>query len=196
MRTPNGGPERDIDACFRAHPGEVEHDHRRNACQHCLLHQSERLAAPRGSAQDYRLTVTKIEGEHDAVAAVRLDDRGQISERGKRFQSYDDAMRSGSKDGSRLLLRGCATVYEQPAADIGHPAQKILLRCTAHDRIQVSYVALFVAECLAVRSSQRDRIAGFPKQHRLHGGVGGADAPARPHGATRHEVQHGNYPHR
>ena len=196
MRTPDRSPERGIDDCFRPHPGEVEHDDRRNTRQHCLLHQSERLPARRGFAQDHRLTVPKIQGEHDAVAAVRLDDRGQSGERSKRFQSYDDAMRSGSKGGSRLLHRGCATIYEQPAAGMSHPAQKILLRRTAQDRIQISYVALFIAECLAVRSSQRHRISGFAKQHGLHRGVRGPDAPARPDGTTRHEVQHRNYPHR
>ena len=194
MRTPDCGPERNIDAVFRTHPGEVEHDHRRDACQDCLFHQSERLPAARGVAHYHRLTGLEIQGEHDAVAAVRPDDRGQGSERSERFQSYDDAMRSGGKRGCRLLYRRRATIDHHPA-DSGDPSQQSELRCTAQDRIQISYVALIVATRLAVRSSQRDRIAGFPKQHRLHRGIGGADAPARPHGTTRHEVQHRNYSH-
>ena len=68
--------------------------------------------------------------------------------------------------------------------------------CPSPDRIQIGHITLVVAECVAVRSSQRNRIAGFPNQHRPHRDVAGPEASARPRGTTYHEVQHRDYPHR
>lgn len=187
--------ERRIDPHPSAHTGQVEHEHCSRAGIERVPHHVKRGARVGGAHPHDRRAVAQVETEDDAPRSHGANDGGECLEGGERLESDHDRSRPVCDHLARPLGASDPRVDQDASAECRDRVKERPIRLVPRDCVQIGDVEVVEREYVAIGARERHGVPAGRWQAGAYGLVPVSLATPRVHGASTHEVEHGNHTH-